>query len=91
MGKRITSALLCALLTATPAKKAKGLQLCKPKKKHTPPAVASEADPTWQAMLKAIEKGKKALYANPRVDMAGAQPKPYPTDFGKLFTGFAGP
>ena len=49
------------------------------------------ADPTWQGMLKAIEKGKKALYANPRMDMPGAKPKPYPVDFGKLFTGFARP
>ena len=44
-----------------------------------------------EAISKAIEAGRKALYANPRVDMPGAKPKPYPRDYGKLYSGFAGP
>ncbi len=86
----LTNPRFSRVLTATLAKSAKGLQLCKPKGNRKPPAL-TETDPTWQGMLKAIEKGQKALAANPRMDMPGAKPKPYPVDFGKLFTGFAGP
>jgi len=86
----LTNPRYSRVLTATLAKSAKGLQLCKPKGGKKPPAYTQD-HPTWQGMLRAIEKGKKALYANPRMDMPGAKPKPYPVDFGKLFTGFAGP
>ncbi len=48
-------------------------------------------DPDYQAILAAIKKGQKALNDKPRVDMPGATPVPYPPDFGKLYTGFAGP
>ena len=48
-------------------------------------------DPDYQAILAAIKKGQKALIDKPRIDMPGAKPVPYPTDFGKLYTGFAGP
>jgi hypothetical protein len=48
-------------------------------------------DPDYQAILTAIRQGQQALNANPRMDMPGARPVPYPTDFGKLHTGFAGP
>ncbi len=51
----------------------------------------STSDPKYAAILRAIRAGKKALDADPRVDMPGARPKPYPVDFGKLFTGFSGP
>jgi len=51
----------------------------------------SKSDPKYVAILKAIQAGKQALDANPRVDMPGAKPKPYPRDYGKLYTGFAGP
>jgi len=51
----------------------------------------SKSDPKYVAVLNAIRAGKKALDANPRVDMPGARPKPYPRDYGKLYTGFAGP
>ncbi|MDP7286869.1 MAG: DUF1080 domain-containing protein [Phycisphaerae bacterium] len=54
-------------------------------------AFKSKSDPKYIAILKAIQAGKKALDANPRVDMPGAKPKPYPRDYGKLYTGFAGP
>ena len=48
-------------------------------------------DPDYQAILAAIKQGQQALNANPRMDMPGARPVPYPTDFGKLHGGFAGP
>jgi hypothetical protein len=48
-------------------------------------------DPDYQSVLAAIEKGAKALKDKPRIDMPNAKPVPYPTDFGKLHTGFAGP
>jgi len=51
----------------------------------------SKSDPKYVAILKTIQAGKKALDANPRVDMPGAKPKPYPRDYGKLYSGFAGP
>ncbi len=51
----------------------------------------TKADPRYVAALKAITAGKSALVAKPRVDMPGAKPVAYPTDFGGLYTGFAGP
>jgi len=51
----------------------------------------SKADPDYRAALAEIEKAKTALDKNPRVDMPGAKPVPYPVDFGGLYTGFAGP
>ena len=51
----------------------------------------SKSDPKYVAILKAIQAGKNDLDANPRVDMPGAKPADYPTDFGGLYTGFAGP
>ena len=87
----LTNPKFSRVLTATLSKEAKGLALCKAKGKNPPPNFASTDDPTWRAMLCAIEKGAKALDANPRVDMRGAKPKPYPKDYGKLYTGFAGP
>jgi len=48
-------------------------------------------DPDYQAILAAINKGAKSLKDKPRIDMPDAKPVPFPTDFGKLHTGFAGP
>jgi len=45
----------------------------------------SKDDPRYQAVLKAIEKGKAALLAKPRVDMPGAVPLPQERDFGRTF------
>ena len=55
------------------------------------PAFTGPGDPDYQAILAAIKQGHEALIANPRMDMPGARPVPYPTDFGKLHGGFAGP
>ena len=51
----------------------------------------TKSDPRYVAALKAIRAGKAALDAKPRVDMPGAKPAGYPTDFGGLYTGFTGP
>ncbi|MEI7733739.1 MAG: hypothetical protein WCO56_29510 [Verrucomicrobiota bacterium] len=42
-------------------------------------------DPRYQAMLQAIEAGKLALLAKPRMDMPGAIPIPQQRDFGRTF------
>jgi len=55
------------------------------------PAFTGLDDPDYQAILAAIKQGEKALNDKPRVDMPGAKPVPYPTDFGKFHAGFAGP
>jgi hypothetical protein len=55
------------------------------------PAFTGPEDPDYLAILTAIKRGQKALNDKPRIDMPGATPVPYPTDFGKLHDGFAGP
>ena len=42
-------------------------------------------DPRYQALLAAIEQGKAALLAKPRMDMAGAVPIPQQRDFGRTY------
>ena len=51
----------------------------------------SKSDPRYVRALDLIRAGKAALDAKPRVDMPGAKPVDYPTDYGGLYTGFAGP
>jgi hypothetical protein len=55
------------------------------------PEFSGPDDPNYQAVLSAIRQGQKALNDKPRMDMPGATAVPYPTDFGKLHGGFAGP
>lgn len=45
----------------------------------------SKHDPRYQAVLKAIEGGKAALLAKPRMDMPGAVPIAQQCDFGRTF------
>ena len=45
----------------------------------------SKEDPRYRAMLGAIEEGREALLAQPRMDMPGAVPVPQVRDFGKTF------
>ena len=79
------------VLAAPLVKAAGGLELCRPKGGKPPARFADKADADYAAMLAAIEEGRRALDARPRMDMPGAKPLPYPQDFGGLFTGFAGP
>ena len=44
-----------------------------------------KTDPNYVAMLAAIEAGRKALLAKPRVDMPGAKPIAQQRDFGKTY------
>ncbi len=67
------------------AKSAGGL--CDDEKARFP----STDDAAYRQMLTAIEGARDILLAKPRVDMPGAEPVPYPTDYGGLYTGFAGP
>ncbi len=60
------------LLTAPLAKAAGGLGMCKDKSGRSF-IFKDAADPDYQAMLKGIEEGRKALLAIPRVDMAPAR------------------
>ena len=55
------------------------------------PAFTGRDDPDYKAILAAIRQGAQALKDTPRIDMPGGKAVPYPTDFGKLHTGFAGP
>ncbi len=47
--------------------------------------IETQEDATYQAMLAAIEKGRDALKARPRMDMAGGVAIPQQRDFGKLY------
>jgi hypothetical protein len=42
-------------------------------------------DPQYRAVLSAIEEGKTALLARPRMDMPGAVPVPQTRDFGRTY------
>ena len=46
---------------------------------------SSPADQKYQSLLAAIEKGREALLARPRMDMPGAVPVPQERDFGRTF------
>jgi hypothetical protein len=45
----------------------------------------AKSDPRYQALLAALEQGKAALLAKPRMDMPGAVPVPQQRDFGRTF------
>ena len=47
--------------------------------------IPSKDDPTYRALLNALNQGKAALDARPRIDMPGAVPIPQERDFGKTF------
>ncbi len=79
------------ILNAPLARSGDGLELCKTKDSKEPLLFKDKSDPDYQAVLKAVQQGGKELYEKPRMDMAGAKPLPYPTDFASLFTGFSGP
>jgi len=79
------------VLTAPLAKGAGGLGLCRPEGAEPPPVFADKTDPDYAALLEAIEQGRQAMLANPRVDMPEAKPKPYYREFDRVFSGFGGP
>jgi len=82
---------LSRALLAPLAKDAGGLDLCRPKGKKTPPVFAANTDADYAALLAAVQAGRDAMLARPRVDMPGAKTQPYTREFGRVFSGFAGP
>ena len=48
-------------------------------------AFKSTSDPGYQAILSAIEEGKRQLESTPRMDMPGAVPIPQERNFGRVF------
>ena len=70
------------LLNAHLAKKSGGLELLGEDPKRKPPIFTDTKNPVYQALLAAITEGKKALDANPRIDMPGANPRPGRNDWG---------
>ncbi len=77
-------------LNAMLPKSAGGLALCKPKDGKEPRLVGKN-HPDYTTMLQAIRQGHEALYSRPRMDMKGAVPVPYPTNYAGPYEGFAGP
>jgi len=67
------------------------VNLTRPEWSRVLEAFEKQDDPAYQAALAAIRQGKEQLEKTPRVDMPGAKPLPYPQDFGRLFSGYAGP
>ena len=47
--------------------------------------IATKDGPAYQALLTALQDGKKALAQRPRMDMPGAVPIPQERNFGKVF------
>jgi hypothetical protein len=73
------------VLNAHLSKEAGGYGLDKSKDGKKPPVFVGTDDATYQALLKAIEGGRDALYARPRVDMPGAIPVAQERNFGRLY------
>ncbi len=72
-------------LNAHLARAAGGLELTTPDEGRLPPVFRDTNDPVYRAMLQALEKGKAALQARPRMDMPGGVAVPQERDFGKVF------
>jgi mono/diheme cytochrome c family protein len=62
-----------------------GMGIVKEETGKQSPVFESTDDEMYQAMLVAIQEGKKALDAKPRVDMPGARPIAQQRNFGKLY------
>ena len=74
------------LLNAHLSRQAGGMELTKPNKAgQKPPIWAGTDSADYQAILKAIEEGKRALDAKPRIEMPGAVAVPQKRDFGRTY------
>ncbi len=73
------------LLNAHLSKEYGGMELENPKKGRKPLVFKDANDSVYQSMLKAVQKGKVALEARPRMDMPGAIAIPQERNFGKVF------
>ena len=74
-----------SILVWDPARPAGGMELAG--KDHNPPVriFPDRSDPVYQALWQALEKGKAALLARPRMDMPGAVAIPQERNFGKVY------
>jgi hypothetical protein len=72
------------LLNAHLSKAAGGLGVETLKDGRRPPVFQDVNDPVYRTMLQAIEKGREALEARPRMDMPGGQAVPQERDFGRV-------
>jgi hypothetical protein len=81
----LTNPQYSRVLNAHLAKEAGGMGLTKDKKGQNPPVFETTDDVTYQAILKAIQAGKQALNAKPRMDMPGGIAIAQQRDFGKLY------
>ncbi len=73
------------LLNAHLAKAAGGLGLEKKKNGEREPAMSTQEDPSYVAILAALRKGKESLANRPRMDMPGGMAIPQIRDFGRTF------
>ena len=81
----LTRPELSRLLNAHLSTAAGGMAIDKPRDGKKAPIWPDTSHPDYQAMLKAIEAGKAALLAKPRMDMPGAVPIPQQRDFGRTY------
>lgn len=70
-------------LLAHLAKAAGGWGIDQAKDGKAPPSFGTDQDPVWQGMLRAIEQGREAMLAQPRMDMPGAVAVAGPDDWGR--------
>jgi hypothetical protein len=84
-GINLTRPEFSRLLNAHLSKEAGGIGIDKESRGRKPPMFRDTGDPVYQEMLKAVQKGKAALDAKPRMDMPGGVPIPQERDFGKVF------
>jgi len=73
------------ILNAHLSEDAGGMGIQKKKKGSKPPLFKNTDDPLYRSMLQAIQKGKAALDARPRMDMPGGIAIPQQRDFAKVF------
>ncbi len=73
------------VLNAHLSKAAGGMGIEGRKKGKAPFRIETQDNTTYQAMFDAIAKGRDALSARPRMDMAGGVAIPQQRDFGKLY------
>ncbi|MHC4500161.1 MAG: hypothetical protein ACYS21_13715, partial [Planctomycetota bacterium] len=81
----LTTPQYSRVLNAHLAEEAGGMGLAKDKDGQKPPVFETTDDLTYQAILKAIQAGKQALYAKPRMDMPGGVAIAQQRNFGKLY------
>ena len=81
----LTNPQFSRVLNAHLTKQAGGIGIVAKKNNLTSPVFADTNDPTYQAMLSAIQHGKQALNATPRMDMPNGKNQGQQRNFGKIY------